>query len=72
MISMNGAAYLKKPLKVSESNAKDFRGQWLAIVNEEIVAHSRDIGKLIDLTRKNLKDKKPEFTRVSGGNIAMY
>lgn len=62
----------KHPLKVSESNARDFRGQWLAIIDEKIVAHGRNVGKVIDATRKQYKGKKPEFVRISGANTAVY
>ena len=63
---------LKKPIRVVDSNANDFKGEWLAIINEDIVAHGKDVGKLIDITRKHFKGKKPEFVRVNKGNIAMY
>ncbi|MBI2664296.1 hypothetical protein HYX10_03045 [Candidatus Woesearchaeota archaeon] len=63
---------LTNPIKVSEAHARNFKGQWIAIIDEKIVAHNRDVGKVIDATREHYKGKKPEFLRISGGEIAMY
>jgi hypothetical protein len=63
---------LKTPINVSDANAKNFKGQWVAIIDEKIIAHNEDIAKVIDITRKDYKGKKPEFLRVSKGNVAMY
>lgn len=67
-----GSGHLKNPIKVSEANANNFRGKWLAIIEERIVANHEDIGRLIDITRTYHKGKKAEFVRINKGNTAMY
>lgn len=59
-------------VKLSEANANDFRGEWLAIIDEEIVAHNENIGTVIDRVKKEHAGKKPQYLRVQKGNIAMY
>lgn len=62
----------KAPVSVSAARAKDFRGEWLAIVDDKIVAHDRDIGAVITAARRDYKGKTPRFARIPAGNIAMY
>ncbi len=63
---------LKKPIKVSEANANDFKGEWLAIIDDKIVAHNKNASLLIKATKKSYEGAEPEFFRVCQGNIAMY
>ena len=59
-------------VKLSEANANDFRGEWIAIIDERIVAHNENIGTVIDKVKKEHAGEKPQYLRVQKGNIAMY
>ncbi len=62
--------YDEEPVPLANADAKHYKGQWVAIVNNKIVAHDESIEPVIKKARK--LDKNPEFVRVSKGNIAMY
>ena len=59
-------------IKLLDANANDFRGEWLAIIDEKIVAHNEDIGIVINKVKKEHQGEKPQYLRVQKGNIAMY
>lgn len=58
--------------KLSEANANDFKGEWVAIIDETIVAHNKNIGNVIDKVKKEHSGKKPSYLRIQKGNVAMY
>lgn len=59
-------------IRLSEVNANGFKGEWLAIIDEKIVAHNENIGNVIDKVKKEHAGEKPSYVRVQKGNIAMY
>lgn len=59
-------------IKLTDANANDFKGEWLAIIDEKIVAHNQNIGNVIDKVKKNHQGEKPRYVRVQKGNVAMY
>lgn len=59
-------------IKLTDANANDFKGEWLAIIDEKIVAHNQNIGNVIDKVKKNHQGEKPSYVRVQKGNVAMY
>lgn len=67
-----GRKAFREPVRLSDANANDFRGQWLAVIDEKIVAHNEDIGVVIDKVKREHKDGKPQYVRVQKGSIAMY
>lgn len=60
------------PIRLSETKAKDFRGKWLALDDDQIVAYDEDIKKVITRAKKLIKGKLPKFVRIPNGNSAMY
>lgn len=62
----------QRDIRLSDANANDFKGEWVAIINEKIVAHNENIGNVIDKVKKEHAGEKPSYVRVQKGNIAMY
>ncbi len=62
----------EKFIPLSDANANDFRGEWLAVVDNRIVAHDMELSNAIKTAVKNFKGKKIKYSRVPSSNIAMY
>lgn len=45
-------------------NPRDYIGNWIAIVDDEIVASGKDIKKIHEKVKREYPQKKPLFTRI--------
>ncbi len=61
-----------KPIELDKANANDFRGEWLALVDNKIVAHHRELSNVMGLTRGKHRGSEPRYVRVPLSNVAMY
>jgi len=61
-----------KEIRLSEAKADDFRGEWLAIIDDKIVAHSKNLTKAREAAQRKYKGQKLTLTRIPRSNIAMY
>ena len=62
----------KQNINVADADVKDFEDEWVAIINEKIVAHNHDIQKVLNFMRKQFPNKKPLYAKISENAIAMY
>ncbi|MBI2136945.1 hypothetical protein HYU12_00320 [Candidatus Woesearchaeota archaeon] len=51
---------------------KDYAGKWVAVLGKQIIADNSSLSKLLKFVEKKYEGKKPMFTRVQKGNVAMY
>ncbi|HLD33512.1 MAG TPA: DUF5678 domain-containing protein [Candidatus Nanoarchaeia archaeon] len=61
-----------KEIKVSEAKADNLRGEWLAIIEDKIVAHGKSLDKVMATVNKEYSNKKANYRRVPSTKIAMY
>lgn len=47
-----------------KTNVEDYIGEWIAICNEKIVAHGRDVKKVFMKAKEKYPNERPMVTRV--------
>ena len=61
-----------EPISLSAAKADDFKGEWIAVIDDAIIAHNKDIGEVITVAKRDYKGKMPRYARIPAGNMAMY
>lgn len=61
-----------KEISLSEAKADDLRGEWLAIIDDKIVAHNKNLTKVRTAAQRKYKGRKLTLTRVPISTTAMY
>lgn len=41
-----------------------FSGNWIAIINKKVVAHDKNVGKIIEEVKEKFPTKKPLITKI--------
>ena len=47
-----------------KSDLSKYIGEWIAIVDDKIVAHGKDVKKIYEEAKKNYSKKRPLITKV--------
>lgn len=50
-------------------DVRNYVGQWVAVYNHEIIAHSRDITEVKEEVKRNCPNMKVSFTRITSGGF---
>ena len=61
-------------IRLKDADVNRFKGQWVAILDEKIIAHGKNIDKVISQTKGLQQDPKNQvgFHRVPMGDMACY
>ena len=64
--------FQRKEISLSDAKADDLRGEWIAIIDGKIIAHSKNLAKVVRIAHKTYAGKKPTFTQIPLSNISVH
>jgi len=47
-----------------DADLQQYGGQWVAILNQQVIAHNQDIGKLMDEAKASFPNTSPFITKI--------
>ncbi len=47
-----------------EHDFSQYAGEWIAILNKQVVEHGKDAGKIIEVVKKKYPGKRPSLVKI--------